>query len=332
MNRIAPKRKERGSILVFVALSLASIVGVMGVVVDGSRVFAERRQMQNAADAAALAGARALDNVATGFEGSIRTAAVNAAVTNGADASTIVCRFVDEVLTDLGACPTTATGTAAVIKSTVAGVRITASAVKGTTFIKAVGAKTFTAKASAAAQIQGLRSGPAPFVMCAVGTSDPRSNGDGQAIPILLPDNSTNPAAVGQLYELQDPTAVGCGQSQNFKGLANYPADFPIPGPWDLLNGDHGVNVDKQVVAGNDACTGSPDNYINCVVAVPLCYSMTPSTDWKLYCVRYAAFRITVNTSGSRMAGILLDKAVATGGAGGGKPLPGELRVIKLSE
>lgn len=330
--RTTKRRNERGAVLVFVAMSMASLVGLMGVVVDGSRVFAERRQMQNAADSAALAATRALDNVTTGTEATIHNAAVAAAVANGADAASVTCRFVDEVLTDLGPCPTVATGTAVAIKAAAAGVRITTSAVKNTTFIRAVGAETFTARASAAAQIQGLRSGASPFVMCAVGSSDPRSNGDGQAIPILLPDNSTNPAAVGHTYELQDPTAVGCGQANSFKGLAAYPADFPIPGPWDLLNGDHGINVAKQVVAGNSSCSGNPDNFINCVVAVPLCYSMTPSVDWRLYCVRYAPFLITANVSASRMAGMLLDTAVATGGQGGGKPLPGEIRVIKLSE
>lgn len=332
MKRRPRKRDERGAILVFVALSLTSILAVMGVVVDGSRVFAERRQMQNAADAAAMAGARAYDKVVTGQESAIYNAVVAAAVANGASSTAITCRLVDEVLVDVGACPTTNTNTAAAIKLAAAGVRVTVNATKNTTFMKVVGVQTFNAKASAAAQVEGLRSGPSPFVMCAVASSDPRSNGDGQPIAILLPDNTTNPAAVGQTFELQDPTAVGCGQVNQFKGLAASPADFPTPGPWDLLNGDHGINVTKQVIAGNDACAGNPDYFINCVVAVPLCYSMTPAVAYKLYCVRYAPFRITVNQSASRMAGVLLDSAYASGGQGGGKPLDGEVRIIKLSE
>jgi Flp pilus assembly protein TadG len=315
---------------VLVALSLTSILAVMGVVVDGSRVFSERRQMQNAADAAAMAGARAYDKVVANQESAIYNAALTAATANGA--TSITCRLIDEVLVDVGACPTVNTGTATAIKTAAAGVRITVNASKSTTFMKVVGIQTFSAKASAAAQVEGLRSGPSPFVMCAVSSSDPRSNGDGQSLAILLPDNSMNPAAIGQTFELQDPTAVGCGQQNQFKGLADTPADFPTPGPWNLLNGDHGINVTKQVIAGNDACGGNPDYFINCVVAVPLCYSMTPSVAYKLYCVRYAPFRITVNTSASRMAGVLLDSAYASGGQGGGKPLAGEVRIIKLSE
>lgn len=326
------RTNERGAVLVMVSLSLASMLAVMGLVIDGSHVFAERRQMQNAADAAAMAGARAYEEMTAGQESTIRTAAVAAAVANGADAATVNCRLVDEVLVDVGACPTLNTGLAATIKLAAAGVRVTVSATKPTTFMKVVGIDDFSANASAAATVQGLRSGPSPFVMCAVGDSDPRANGDGQPIAILLPDNSTNPLAVGHTFELQDPTAVGCGQNNDFKGLSDTPADFPTPGPWNLLNGDHGINVTKQVIAGNEACTGNPDYFINCVVAVPLCYTMTPPVQDKLYCVRYAPFRITVNQSASRMAGVLLDSAMATGGQGGGKPLDGEVRIIKLAE
>ncbi len=326
------KQNERGAVLVFVALSMVSIVTVMGVVIDGSHVFSERRQMQNAADAAAMAGARALDKLTVGNESSIQTAVNAVAVGNGATSSSLVCRLVDEVLVDVGACPTSNTGTAAAIKVLAAGVRVTAATVKSTTFMKVAGKRTFNAKASAAAQIEGLRSGPSPFVMCAVASTDPRALGDGQAVAILLADNATNPLAVGLTFELQDPTAVGCGQASSFKGLSASPADFPTPGPWGLLNGDHGINVSKQVIAGNEACTGNPDNFINCVVAVPLCYSMAPAVAYQLYCVRYAPFRITVNVSASRMAGVLLDSALATGGQGGGKPLSGEVRIIKLSE
>lgn len=326
------KRNERGATMVFIAFAMASVLTMTGLIVDGSRAFSERRQMQNAADNAALAGARALDSLVTLNESAIFTTARASAVTNGADSATFTCRLIDEVLVDVGACPQSNTGTAVALKALAAGVRVTTSAVKSTTFTRVAKVNSFTARASASAQIEGLRSGPSPFVMCAVASSDPRSNGDGQSVAILLPDNSTNPLAVGLTFELQDPTAVGCGQSNKFKGLSASPANFPTPGPWDLLNGDHGINVAKQVIAGNEACEGNPDNFINCVVAVPLCYTMTPAVAYKLYCVRYAPFRITVNQSASRMAGVLLNTAIATGGLGGGKPLAGEVHVIRLSE
>lgn len=51
---------ERGQALVVVILLLIGLLVVVGLAVDGGIVFLERRRMQNAADASALAGARLL--------------------------------------------------------------------------------------------------------------------------------------------------------------------------------------------------------------------------------------------------------------------------------
>ena len=48
---------ERGQILVIVALLMVGLVAITGLAIDGSMVFADRRQAQNATDSAALAGA-----------------------------------------------------------------------------------------------------------------------------------------------------------------------------------------------------------------------------------------------------------------------------------
>ena len=50
---------ERGQALIVIALALVGIVGMVGLVVDGGRGFLDRRNAQNAADAAALASAYA---------------------------------------------------------------------------------------------------------------------------------------------------------------------------------------------------------------------------------------------------------------------------------
>ncbi|MCY4640526.1 MAG: pilus assembly protein TadG-related protein, partial [Chloroflexi bacterium] len=52
---------ERGSASVLAALFLLGLVAVSGLVADGGRVLAERRSLQNLADAAAAAGAMQLD-------------------------------------------------------------------------------------------------------------------------------------------------------------------------------------------------------------------------------------------------------------------------------
>ena len=51
------KCEKRGQALIIIALALVGIVGMVALVVDGGRVFLDRRSAQNAADAAALASA-----------------------------------------------------------------------------------------------------------------------------------------------------------------------------------------------------------------------------------------------------------------------------------
>ena len=54
-------RDESGQAMVLVAIFLGAIVVVAGLVADGGMVFAQRRDLQNVADAAAAAGAMQLD-------------------------------------------------------------------------------------------------------------------------------------------------------------------------------------------------------------------------------------------------------------------------------
>ena len=54
------RTSERGQMLVIVALALTTLVAMAGLVIDGGMALANRRQVQNAADSAALAGTRVL--------------------------------------------------------------------------------------------------------------------------------------------------------------------------------------------------------------------------------------------------------------------------------
>ena len=57
----SPNREsERGQMAVIVALALTALVAMAGIVIDGGMALANRRQVQNAADAASLAGTRVL--------------------------------------------------------------------------------------------------------------------------------------------------------------------------------------------------------------------------------------------------------------------------------
>jgi Flp pilus assembly protein TadG len=62
---------ESGQIIVLVAILMVGLVAVVGLVTDGGLVFSQRRDLQNVADAAALAGAMQIDQDAYRVSGAV---------------------------------------------------------------------------------------------------------------------------------------------------------------------------------------------------------------------------------------------------------------------
>jgi hypothetical protein len=129
---------ERGQSLVVVALMLVALVGFLGLVIDGGNLYAQRRFVQNAADAGALAGARAM-----ALHGDVQALASAYAEANAAD----------------GAGSDAIDTTVSVVDRTVF---VTVSKVCSTHFLGVMGIPTFTVGATAeagfspAAGISGL--------------------------------------------------------------------------------------------------------------------------------------------------------------------------------
>lgn len=69
------RARERGQALVLVALSLVVLLGMAAVAIDAGRFMTQRRFVQNAADAAALAAANVVVNQSTATVGTARQAA-----------------------------------------------------------------------------------------------------------------------------------------------------------------------------------------------------------------------------------------------------------------
>ena len=74
-------RAERGQILALFTLALVAIVAMVGLVIDGGDTFLQRRQMQNVADAAAMAAGYSF--AVTGNESTAEAAGMANAATNG---------------------------------------------------------------------------------------------------------------------------------------------------------------------------------------------------------------------------------------------------------
>ena len=65
------RNDESGQIIVLVAILMVGLVAVVGLVTDGGLVFSQRRDLQNVADAAALAGAMQIDQDAYRASGAV---------------------------------------------------------------------------------------------------------------------------------------------------------------------------------------------------------------------------------------------------------------------
>ena len=75
--------RRRGQMLPLVSVLLVILLAMSGLVLDGGRMYFEKRRMQNAADAGALAGAHELYRGNTDLGADVRPAAVNDTGLNG---------------------------------------------------------------------------------------------------------------------------------------------------------------------------------------------------------------------------------------------------------
>lgn len=82
-------REQRGAVLVLVSLALVALVVMLALAIDGGYAYAQRRRMQNAADAAAMAGART--RALGGNDAQVEAAITQYAMANGADGTNWTC-------------------------------------------------------------------------------------------------------------------------------------------------------------------------------------------------------------------------------------------------
>jgi hypothetical protein len=198
--------------------------------------------------------------------------------------------------------------------------------------MKAVGIDGFSAAAAATAQIQALRAGSSPFMICGLDSGQ-----SGFDPPLLLAQGNSwtiNPTAVNQTYGLHGSQVPDCNAGSNsFKGLADNDAVVSVPGWWPGDTGVHAGPV-RNVVARADACTTTDgfDNWTGCTIVVPICVDgRGTGSGTDLYCVRLGVFRVSQTHSNAHEA-VFLGGAVVSEGQGGGKPVPNEARLIKLSQ
>jgi Flp pilus assembly protein TadG len=167
------RRSERsgalsGQTVVFFALASLVLMGMLGLALDAGYDFAQRRTMQNAADAAAMAGAK---QIAAKKTSGIRTIVDTVASQNGVtDTSLLNCVYIKNdyqtTKSTYGDCTQAPT-------SDVSGVQVSARETHGTFVMRVLGIATSGTGATAAAQVQvfsSIDNGQAPFLPCGVDT------------------------------------------------------------------------------------------------------------------------------------------------------------------
>jgi hypothetical protein len=203
-------RGDHGVVLPFLAISLVALLAVAALVLDGGAAYAQRRAMQNAADAAAMAGAAALEQARFGGASHtlVQAEVERIALQNGAES--VGCELRDAT----GALIAPCSGASAAQVRAASRVRALTESTRATLLGGIVGISSTTAPADATAAIQRVVGfDGARFAVCSAGGS----------YQILNQDNTINVAAARGLGKMalkaaQLYNAGACAGSSNFKG------------------------------------------------------------------------------------------------------------------
>jgi hypothetical protein len=357
---------DRGVSLVLVALLAVAVLLLAAVAIDGGSAYANRRQMQNAADAGAFAGTRAVEKLRFGGEtdgGTIWDAVESTRETN--DADSMRCWLVGPVTT-AGTPPSRITADVCTDEATmasawaslpnggdeVAGVEVEQTAVRDTYFARVTGNDTTTARASAIATLQPLAgtAGGTPFLVC----SSSENDADGFDIwdfdtnrirPGAITDPETGEPVLYGLQGAQNEKVPDCGAgSDAFDGTGGEtPA---IVGQWTDAGNGNGFDQDiLSAVVGSDPCTPDMDVAEGCLVVLPLISEgRKQGANIEMFVVGFGVFEVYGRGSGPKhpvcqqlanpvpkYCGYLIGPGQIDNGTGGTGPLdPNNPYLIKL--
>ena len=139
-----PRRSRRsGSILVIVVAAIVAFIGFLGFAIDCGNAYAHRRQMQNTADAAALAGASLL--CAGSSDATIWAKVQEYAGYNHVAANNLTAWYTDDAFNQL------ATVSGGTVPAGAAGIKVKATTTVAATFLPIVGLAAFQPQATAIA-------------------------------------------------------------------------------------------------------------------------------------------------------------------------------------
>lgn len=316
--------------MVLVAITIVVMVIASAFAVDLGQAYSSRRQMQNAADAAALAGTRALlktRNVLTGSfldaTNSVWVTTLAAAVQNGADTSQVACTVIRRDRSAIGPCSPSTGWILDGLLGGPAGVLVQTAVTDRTAFAGVMGRTSLTAHTSASGLIQPVVSSKGtPFIVCG---SLLKGGYD-----ILNLSGAIKATAIGLTISIQSSQEPDCGAGSTFKGKTASDAIGFTVGGW--LAGSTGNGNDSSVydtVAGATPCV--PPTFTNCDLVLPIADNGQAGPS--LHIAALGVFHITDNGLGNpKYFGTLLSASapVTRGQGGSGTCTVGSACVIKL--
>jgi Flp pilus assembly protein TadG len=300
---------------------------------DLGMAFAQKRTVQNAADAAALAGARQVarytDAAPTSAQPDAGTYATNALNRVASTNQTLFyCKYVNYDGSEQGECN-------APVTSAAKGVRAKVREQHQTYFIRVIpGAPTsVTTEATAMAFVERYTTptGDAPFLLCGSSAWAVRdengaslNNQKGISLNILTAANKINPAYVGYTFRVHDnslsqgqasspASQAGCGTtSASFNGLAGTGNEnAAVPGWFNYQSGTQVGNISVEV-PGVGGCR--PPQNTDCVMFLPVARNSPTPTDKQIHVVTLAPFRIACGGNNCQYHdATLVDDFIVTG-------------------
>lgn len=362
--------EEDGVVLVLLAVGMVVFLGVAAVAIDLGVAYASSRQMQNAADAAAMAGTQELEclkfspssntvgcQVYPATAAAVASVVSSTATANGADASQLICDVISGYIPGttpdyqiIGACSDPSSWTPYLNSNDAAGQQADGVYVKtGTTehaiFGGSTGVQNLTQQRQAAASVQILAGTTAPLYACAITQTDQVS---GQSFN-LLTASATSPTGyvvntqalynngAGPVFDLHDNHVDNCGlTSDGWKGVSDGAAAWPTLPGWLPIKTGVTAGPIRVEVANEPGCTsdssGNVGGRTGCVLVLPVCVSSDggSGTNGNLYCVGFGAFQLVSSTANSQDFGFV-GLANASGGVTGqGNPDPNGVNVVTL--
>jgi len=306
------------------ALSMLAILALTGVVLDGGNIYVQRRTAQNSADAAALAGTRALLNAQTTPDLTIAAEICKYATANAFGVTpTPTAYFVGlDGVTNEGniALPTNCSGTMSNVipNGVVAGIHVDVSIPFHTYIAGIVGVANVTADAGATAQvgaISGMQAADAPVAGCGVMMDNNGSNPN-----IFIDDTPPNidyATYMNQSFVLQSsqlwknsqhpPCPIYNSGNGDWKGLLQGSGTIGITPGTDVptTNGNPAADMSTPCIAagmGDPALT--PPGI--CYLAIPITDGNNPAGD--AHVVALACMQVTgIGTGNDKWTGTLVN-------------------------